>query len=289
VSGTDTVVELRYMLPMELQYHIGLSAEHLAGNHGKGRYVLLPGDRSRAARIAERFEDCQHIPNPRGHDSYLGRIFGTDGQSIDVLAISSGMGPPSVEIVATELIACGARRLVRVGSSASMNPCISPGDVLVVTGAVRDESTSDRWTPPAFPAVSHHAAVAAMVQGAVQVGLSDRTYTGLCHSKDSLYGREFGKGPFADENRTFVQALHAAGVCATEMEASTLFVLASVASAAVVPSVGQGFASVPVQAACVLAIYGDVGSEETRLADQRAISVACAGVCEWAAVDAAGS
>jgi uridine phosphorylase len=104
-----------------------------------------------------------------------------------------------------------------------------------------------------------------------------------------LFGRELGHGPHAKANLAFVEALEAAGVCATEMEASTLFVLAAVASAAVVPSVQQGFSCVPVQAACVLAIYGEVDSEETGLADQRAITVACAGVCAWAAMDASST
>ena len=38
--------------------------------------------------------------------------------------------------VVTELLDCGARRLVRVGSSAAMSPALHPGSVLIVTGAV---------------------------------------------------------------------------------------------------------------------------------------------------------
>ncbi len=270
------------------KYHIGLGPEHLAGNGGLGRYVLLPGDRSRAERIAEHFEDCRRIANPRGHDSHLGRLRPASGsEPVDVLAISSGMGPPSVEIIVTELLDCGARRLVRVGSSAALTPQLPPGSVVVVSGAVRDESTSDRWTPKAFPAFSHPDAVFAMQQGAAAAGLTEQTFTGLCHSKDSLFGRELGRGPLAPANRQYVEVLRAAGVLATEMEASTLFVLASLASAAAVAPVSRGPAAVPVQAACVLAIYGEPGSEASRVADQRAISVACEGVIAWSARDAA--
>jgi len=271
-------------------YHIGLGPEHLAGNSGRGRYVLLPGDRSRAERIAGRFADCQHIPNPRGHDSYLGQLPTDDGSGpVDVLAISSGMGPASVEIIATELLDCGARRLVRVGSSAAINPSLEPGSVLIVSGAVRDESTSDRWTPPSFPAISHPAAVNAMQRGALAAGLGGRTFTGLCHSKDSLFGRELGRGPLASANREYLQALQASGVLATEMEASLLFVLAAVACAGSIQPIQSGSASVPVQAACVLAIYGEPGSQVTQQADQDAISVACKGVLAWAAKEGEGS
>jgi len=271
-------------------YHIGLGPEHLEGNGGRGRYVLLPGDRSRAERIAARFEGCQHLPNARGHDSHLGRLRPADGsEPVDVLAISSGMGPASVEIIVTELIDCGARRIVRVGSSASMSPKLPPGSALVVTGAVRDEATSDRWTPTAFPALSHPAAVAAMQRGATTAGLAEHTYAGLCHSKDSLFGRELGRGPLTPDNQRYVEVLKASGVLATEMEASTLFVLASVASAQAVQPISRGPSAVPVQAACVLAIYGEPGSEVTALADQRAITVACQGVLAWASGDAAST
>ena len=73
------------------------------------------------------------------------------------------------------------------------------------------------------------------------------------------------------------------------MEASTLFVLASVASAQVVAPIRRGPSAVPVQAACVLAIYGEPGSEVTASADARAITVACQGVLAWASGDAASS
>ncbi len=275
------------MVPMSGKYHIGIGPEHLAGNGGLGRYVLLPGDRSRAERIAERFEDHQRIANSRGHDSHLGRLRPADGSvPVDVLVISSGMGPPSVEIVVTELLDCNARRLVRVGSSAGMSPALAPGSVLIVTGAVRDESTSDRWTPPAYPALSHPDAVDAMRRGALAAGLGERTFAGLCHSKDSLFGRELGRGPRAAANRQYVEALEASGVLASEMEASLLFVLASVACADDVQPIAAGSGAVPVQAACVLAIYGEPGSEATREADRSAISVACEGVLAWAAGDA---
>ena len=269
------------------KYHIGLGPEHLAGNAGRGRYVLLPGDRSRAERIAEHFEDCQRIPNPRGHDSHLGRLRShSDSNPVDVLAISSGMGPASVEIIVTELLDCGARRLVRVGSAASMNPQLPPGSVVVVSGAVRDESTGDRWTPRGFPAFSHPDAVLSMQEGAVAAGLAGQTFTGLCHSKDSLFGRELGRGPLTAANKQYIETLQTAGVLATEMEASALFVLASVASAGSVEPVSRGPAGVPVQAACVLAIYGKPSSVVSQVADQRAISVACEGVLAWSARDA---
>lgn len=274
---------------MALSYHLGIGPDHLAGNDGRGRYVFLPGDRSRASRLAERFEVTERVVSPRGHDSHLGVLRSPDGiQAVDVLAVSSGMGPASVEIVAHELMVAGARRMVRVGSSGSLNDGVPPGSVVIATAAVRDESTSDRWMPREFPAVSPPDAVAAMTAGARAAGLAASTYAGVVHSKDSLYGREFGVGPLADENRRYVQLLRDSGVLATEMEASILFVLASAASAAHATSIAQGTSTVPAQSACVLGVYGDEGSEASAAADRDAITVACAGVLAWARQDVAG-
>lgn len=267
-------------------YHIGLGPEHLEGNGGVGRYVFLPGDRSRAERIASRFEDVQVLENPRGHTSHIGVL--RDGDvSVDVLAISSGMGPSSVEIVAVELMDAGARRIVRVGSSGGLAEQVVPGSVVVATGAVRDESTSDRWTPREYPAVAHPSAVVAMCAGARAAGLAEHTFTGLVHSKDSYFGREYAVGPRGEENRRYMAMLSASGVLATEMEASLLFVLAACRSAGGATPLSAGSAPVPVQAAAILAVYGQIGKPISATADDRAITVACAGVLAWAAQDRA--
>ena len=89
-------------------------------------------------------------------------------------------------------------------------------------------------------------------------------------------------------NRHYVESLEASGVLATEMEASLLFVLAAVASAGAAPPLSAGPSKVLVASACVLAIYGEAGSEASLLADQRAISVACEGVLAWARQDGQG-
>ena len=264
-------------------YHIGLTPEHLAGNAGLGRFVFLPGDRSRAKRIAARFQDVSVVENPRGHTAHLGTILDGD-RPIDVMSISSGMGPSSVEIVLHELQTLGARRVVRVGSSGRVSSDVPEGSVVVATGAVRDESTSDRWTPREYPAVAHPDAVTAMCEGAMDIGLADHTYAGLVHSKDSLFAREMSVGPQRSENDRYLEVLRAAGVLATEMEASILFVMASVAQKPVPLSIR----STALQTGAILAVYGAVGSEETRVAEQRAIDVAVAGVCAWSRRDLEG-
>jgi uridine phosphorylase len=267
-----------------IQHHIGLGPEHLRGNDGLGRYVLLPGSRSRAAAIAARFDHCEVLDNPRGHTAHLGSLT-RRGRRIDVLAISSGMGTPSTEIVAQELLNIGARRIVRVGSCGSLDPAVQAGDIVIVTGAVRDELASRHIMPVEVPALSHPDAVAAMVAGARAAGVTDHAFVGVGHSKASLYAREFGVGPMAEENRAYMRLLSRCGVLATEMEASVLYILAAAASAGRARPLSAGTATV--QAACVLGVYAHWESHAPldpaacQRADERAIETAIAGLFAW--------
>ena len=275
---------------MDVQHHILLGPAHLAGNGLLGRYVLLPGTRSRSAAIAEHFDDVTVVDNPRGHTAFSG-VLRRDGVSIDVLAISSGMGTASTEIILHELIEVGARRVVRVGSSGSMDPNIKAGDAVVVTGAVRDEQATRHIAPLEFPAVSHPSAVAAMVEGAKVSGHADHTFLGVGHTKASLYAREFGHGPMGAQNQAYGMLLARCGAVASDMEAAMLFIQASARSAGATRALAEGNAAVPVQAACVLGVYGDDDSDMDldpvlcAQADARAIDIALSGIVAWARAD----
>jgi uridine phosphorylase len=124
--------------------HCAVRAEDFEGNGGKGRFILLPGSRERAAKIAERFEQRVTREHPRGHDWHMG-VFRSGSQSLDVGVISTGMGCPSIDLIVTELVALGARVLLRVGTSGSLQVGVKTGDVVVATAAVRDETTSDNY------------------------------------------------------------------------------------------------------------------------------------------------
>ncbi len=275
---------------MKQQHHILLDSSHLAGNGRIGRYVLLPGTRSRAAAIAENFDEVTVVDNPRGHTAHLG-VIRRDGQSVDVMAISSGMGTASTEIILHELLEAGARRVVRVGSCGSMDPNIRAGDAVIVTGGVRDEMATRHIAPVEFPAVAHPAAINAMVAGAAASGHAENTFLGIGHTKASLYAREFGQGPMAAENEAYCRLLSRCGAVASDMEAAMLFIQASARSARAARSVASGNAAVLVQTAVVLGVYGDDDSHMDldpvlcRLADRRAIEVTLNGIFDWARQD----
>jgi uridine phosphorylase len=208
-------------------HHILLGAEHTAGNGGLGRSFLVPGSPGRAEMIASLFDEVDDtVITPRRNDTYLGKVRLASGLLLDVGATASGMGPGSTEIIVNELVEAGARRLVRVGTSGSVqHERVRIGCFVIATGAVRDEMASRHWAPLEVPAVAHPDTVLAYERAAFRMGLADKTFRGLVHTKASLYARAVFKGPLAEQNATYKETMIRSGVVSSEMEASVMFVL----------------------------------------------------------------
>lgn len=90
--------------------------------------VLLPGDPGRALRLAQLLmhPPAQMLNHHRGLWGYSGT--GLDGEPLTIQ--STGMGAPSAAIVVEELIALGARRLLRVGTCGALVPGLRLGELL---------------------------------------------------------------------------------------------------------------------------------------------------------------
>lgn len=229
--------------------HITAEEADFVGNHGKGRYFLLPGSRSRAAAIAKQFRNAACKTHSRGHDLHTG-VVERNGVSLDVGVISTGMGCPSVDLIVTELIGLGATTLIRIGTCGSLQPTIHTGDIVAVTGAVRDEGTSRQYLPIEFPALPSFDVVRAMNAARSDVKWTDtNVHFGAVHTKDSLYAREMGFGPLGEQHRAYQNLLTQAGVAASEMECAHLFVLGALGP--------RAEAKTRVHTGAVLAVIGD--------------------------------
>lgn len=265
-------------------HHLPLKAEHVTGNDGVGRVFLLPGSDGRALRIGEHLTDTQVLPSDRRHNVYLGR-FESGAGSVDVGAVATGMGCPSLDIIVTELIAMGARRFIRVGTSGSLQPqTVKAGHLVIATAAVRDEGVSDRYITKDYPAVAHGDVITALERAAQTLGYTDRVFRGVIHSKDSLMAREMGFGPLAQENRDYMERLRHMGVLASEMEAAHLFILSDVYSSEVLPMAGGKDPSNVVKSGAVLAIIGDESAfatpEVAQKTETQAIDTALEGAAQ---------
>lgn len=205
-------------------HHINATKEDLNGNNGIGRYILLPGSNGRAKEISQYFDNLTIKPHARGHNLYLGTL-ACAGRTIEVATIASGMGCPSMEIILHELFHLGGRRFLRVGTAGSLQPnFVRVGDLINAQASVRDEHTTTDYVPISVPAIASFEFIMAILQAAKKRGLSNQLHTGTVHCKSSLYAREFGAGPKAEKNKSYINLLTQCGVLATEMETSALFI-----------------------------------------------------------------
>lgn len=240
--------------------HINATEEDLAGNNGIGRYIFLPGSDGRAKEIAEHFTKKKTKNHPRGHNLYLGTL-DCDGKKIDVAAVSSGMGCPSMEIILHELFHLGAKRFLRIGTAGNLQTAfIKTGDIINVQASVRDETTTQHYAPVEVPAVASLEFVSANLFAAETLGLSDHLHTGTVHCKSSLYAREFGAGPRSAENHAYLELLAKLGVVASEMETATLFIQSQIYNYRLMQQ-GHG-PHHRVLAGAILGIVGDSGGFE---------------------------
>ena len=199
-----------------LQYHIRCKRGDV------GRYVLLPGDPGRVPQIASYLDGAEQVASNREYVVYTGSLDG-----VPVSVCSTGIGCPSAAIAVEELVRCDADTFIRVGTSGRMQPDMNIGDLIVATAAIRDEGTSRQYLPLAFPAVADPMVVQALVTACRQASVP--FHTGVVHSKDSFYGEvEAERMPMAEQLQARWRAWVAGGALCSEMEASTLFVVASV-------------------------------------------------------------
>ena len=204
--------------------HMNADPADLTGNDDIGRYVFLTGSDQRAQQISTHFKDLTVKKHPRHHDLYLGKL-NTEHGDIDVAAMSSGMGGPSTDIIVNELFFLGVKRILRIGTAGSLQPqYIRVGDIIIVTGAIRDDKASWDYIYKEYPAIASLEYVIAAHRAETHLHLTNHLYTGLVHTKSSLYAREMSLS-LLPENDEYIKVLHQAGVLATEMECDQIFIL----------------------------------------------------------------
>ncbi|MDO4188465.1 MAG: uridine phosphorylase [Lachnospiraceae bacterium] len=197
------------------QYHTGVGPEDI------GKYVIMPGDPKRCAKIAEFFDDAKLVADSREYVTYTGTL---DGVKVSVT--STGIGGPSASIAIDELSKCGAHTFVRIGTCGGMQEDVMGGDVVIATGAVRMEGTSKEFAPIEYPAVPDLNVTNALVGAAKEMGI--RHHVGVVQCKDSFFGQHEPEiMPVSYELENKWQAWLRMGCLASEMESAALFIAGS--------------------------------------------------------------
>lgn len=171
--------------------------------------VLLPGDPGRVDRIAGHCEETAVVAENREYKLVRGTYDETP-----VGICSTGIGSPSAAIAVEELARVGVETFIRVGTTGALQSEIDIGDMVVATGAAKDEGTTKRYEAPTVPAVSSYPVLDALVNAAADDPGS--VHVGPIATDDAFYA----------ETDAYVAEAEAAGLLAVEMEAATLFTLA---------------------------------------------------------------
>ena len=101
--------------------------------------ILIPGDPARAMRLATALTDKPLMLNhARGLWGYTGTA--DDGELLTVQ--SSGLGGPSAAAVVRDLIALGARRLMRVGTCVALEGGPPVGSIVVAGSVITEDGAS---------------------------------------------------------------------------------------------------------------------------------------------------
>ena len=194
------------------QYHTGVGPDDI------GKYVIMPGDPKRCAKIAEHFDDAHLVADVREFVTYTGFL---DGVKVSVT--STGIGGPSAAIAINELAKCGAHTFLRVGTCGGMQENVMSGDIVIASGAVRMEGTSREFAPIEYPAVPDFAALSSLVQSAKDQNIP--YHTGVVQCKDSFFGQhEPEVMPVSYELCNKWDAWVKMGCLASEMESAALFI-----------------------------------------------------------------
>ncbi len=186
--------------------HIRLEPEDISP------FVLTCGDPARAKQISEYLTDANQVGAFREYHTYTGTYRGRR-----VTAISHGVGGAGAAICFEELIRIGAQTIIRVGTCGSYLREIRSGDLLIGTGATREDGTSNVLVDMAFPAlcdldVTNALREAARARGDVKFAL------GVVRSDAAFY-----HGLTPNPHQYWADA----GAVGIEMELATLCIIAS--------------------------------------------------------------
>jgi len=171
--------------------------------------ALVPGDPGRVDRIAAQCDDSTVVAENREY-----RVVNATYEGRELTICSTGIGSPSAAIAVEELAAVGVDTVLRVGTTGALQAGIEIGDMVVATGAAKDEGTTKRYEDATVPAVSDYEVLSALVDGAE--ANDEDVHVGPIATDDAFYA----------ETEEYVEEWESAGLLAVEMEAAALFTLA---------------------------------------------------------------
>jgi len=180
----------------------------------KGDYAattLVVGDPGRADKIGGMLKNSRLVNKNRGLNGYTGTY---KDKTISVQ--TTGIGCPSASIVIEELIQCGVKRIIRIGTCGGIGENIRPLDIVAAVSASPEDGATRTYLDgePVAPYATFE-----ILRTAYDLARQSdiKIHFGGVASVDVFYN------PFPD----YVAKLRGKGILAVEMESSLIYYLAN--------------------------------------------------------------
>lgn len=181
----------------------------LCESNDVSEYVLLVGDPARVLRVSEFLDNFEEVAYNREFRTIKGEYKG-----VPITITSTGIGGPSTAIAMEELIVCGGKYFIRIGSGGAVQSHIRLGDLVISSGAVRDDGTTQMYINANYPAISDIELTHKILETCKDLNYSH--YLGLVRSHDSFY---------IDDEQEIMRYWNKRNILSSDMETSTLFTI----------------------------------------------------------------
>ncbi len=137
-------------------------------------YVVISGDPWRAEMMSRHLENARHIAFSREFNTYTG-----DYRGLRVTVSSTGMGAPSAIEMLEELVDCGAKVIVRMGTAAPYDDG-DFGKFLIADSGMACDDVSIHYAPANYPVIVDDRLVSCLEDAVAGRGFP--SVTGIVHS-----------------------------------------------------------------------------------------------------------
>jgi uridine phosphorylase len=179
--------------------------------------ALVVGDPQRVVDAAQFLENAEEIGFYREYRTITGEYSGKR-----VTISSHGVGGSGANVCFDELFKCGVRNVIRAGTCGAMVKGILDGELIIATGAIREDGTTEHMAPMSFPAIADRHIIQALEDSAIAFGYPEPN-VGLVLTQSYFY-----PGILPSATNTW---LPTGLVMCVEMELATLLVMAGLKGA----------------------------------------------------------
>tara|TARA_Y100000590_G_C15720911_1_gene1013509 strand:+ start:1632 stop:2471 length:840 start_codon:yes stop_codon:yes gene_type:complete len=198
--------------------------ERMGGQLHEGqvaKYVIVPGSQTRINKIVSHWDDNKKLAH---HYEFLVHSGTINGQGITTC--STGIGGRSTSIAIDEMAALGANTFIRIGVTGGIQPNMQVGDLVIASGAVRMDKTSEHYVFPEYPAVADMEVTCALIAAAQLEGCN--YHVGIGATASSFYagqGITCLNGYRTTKMDAIVSDIKSANVYDWDTETATIFTL----------------------------------------------------------------